>query len=161
MTLEQAIKMTNNIADTAFYAYGTSEKDIKKGNIKPTYLVGDDGRLAIKMVLEALEDKNKNIYANIGGRRDGKTIKIKEELWNELRKLPENRWCGILHKGQIICICKDEFMLKNKIRHKIQELQMKVGTNVECGFSTKYLQYVKVDIDVEIIKVLKKLLEDK
>ena len=32
-----------------------------------------------------------------------------------LQALPENRWYGVLHK--------DEFMLKNKIKHKIQELK--------------------------------------
>lgn len=59
--LEEAIEMTNNIADMAIYNYVPNNKNemVLKG--KPTYILGDKGRTAIKTILQALEDKEKLI----------------------------------------------------------------------------------------------------
>lgn len=57
MELEEAIELTNRIADMSIYNYVPNIENtdfIPQG--KPTYMLGDKGRLAIKTVLQALEN---------------------------------------------------------------------------------------------------------
>ena len=128
--LEEAIEITNNIADMAVYNYIPNNKNemVLKG--KPAYILGDKGRTAIKTVLQALKDID-----------NYKETSYTSEYFRGVNKC-EEKW-------------------RKKIGDKIKELQKNIGTNVEYGFSTKYLQNVKVDIDAEIVKVLQELLEGK
>lgn len=65
MTLKKAIKLTNRIADTAIYPYvpNIENTELVKTH-KPTYIIGDEGRHAIKMVLKTLK-KDRSIIKEL------------------------------------------------------------------------------------------------
>ena len=56
MELEKAIELTNTIADMAIHHYAPNidNEVVEQGN--PTYMLGDEGRTAVKIVLQALEN---------------------------------------------------------------------------------------------------------
>ncbi len=84
--LEKAIKIVNNIANFAVYSYVPNSEDTEfVRQRKPTYFVGDDGRKAIKIVLQALENSipKKKI--------EDKVNELKEER-NKCDKEEEAEW---------------------------------------------------------------------
>ena len=89
--LEEAIKMTNNIADFAVYNYIPNNKNEMELKGKPAYILGDKGRNAIKTVLQALESYKRRyelaLEQNVKDYKDSIPKKKIEDKIEELKNM--------------------------------------------------------------------------